>query len=167
MQSYSEYAYLLWLLTLCRLMGSSFGAVLACGPPPKNRPSSTALDLLDGTLSLASSGAFVILCCTLGLAATVSDSSPIRPDQQWLQWALFLLLCTAHLVGDNPAAGLVQRPGSHNTLRIVGPVAARAVVLALGCTAFHLWLGGHEPPAGATANYQCIRYKTIVLPCLG
>lgn len=123
MQSYSEYAYLLWLLALCRLTGSSFGMMTNVVSHPMHangKPNTTverrswAMQVLDTSLGIYSALLMILILCTL----SVSQCPPYGGDdrgegrhtqclygthvqqgaeQQLQQWILYLALNAVYL----------------------------------------------------------------------
>lgn len=95
--------------------------------------------MLDRLLSACSFLLVVAVAFTIGTALQEDRSSPVRSDQQWMQWYMFLLLAWAYLL---PPPTTDQATSQNPSFYV--QLAARAFLLVMGCMAFHLGLGGRR-----------------------
>ena len=158
-QTYKEHAYTLSLLALCRVMGSLFGSVHNNKkhkeeeeepPPAGGGDNSILLVYFDWSLSISSALVFIIMLATIGSGQNgrLMQQSSVAPDQEWMQWLLFIILVLVYLTSreywwHSSGNRLDDGKGTGPVLLMVGlNLAVRTTVLVLGCTAFHLNLIG-------------------------
>ena len=169
LQSYSEHAYLLWLLALCRLMGSSFVDVAAIKEGNKGTSTTSYnvlwwLDLILGPLSVL---LFLTMCLTMGWTVSSIDSlSFIVAEQQGaMHWVLFLTLNVIYLLHVPPPHPPPSSQGGSADSKVASMlwVLGKTLVLVGGCLSFHLSLGGDVSASrqqhllGSTFDFYILR----------
>jgi hypothetical protein len=123
---------------------------------------SILLVYFDWFLSISSALVFIIMLATIGSGQNgrLMQQSSVAPDQEWMQWLLFIILVLVYLTSSReyrlhgPGNRLDGMATGSALLMVASNLAVRTTVLVIGCTAFHLNLIGVDDNIHKSAHSQ-------------